>query len=211
MKLRLCIFIVFAALFALDFVLVEKGMTQAFDDSVLGTFVGLRADALTAIVKAVTSFGNPLTVIILCVVLIILPGRMKVGLPVALMTVVGFAAQTLFKAIVARPRPDMAYWLIEESSSSFPSGHANISIVFWFALLVLLGRALTLRGNRAAAVLIRIILAVFAVLIGVSRLYLGVHFASDVFGGWLLAGSLLPLLFIVYDRLWPTKWRIPIS
>ena len=200
--------IVFAALFALLLWLVVTGRTQALDDRLLAFFYGMREDSLTDIVRAITFCGNSLTMVGLCVLIIILPGRLKVGLPVSLMVVVGFFAQTLLKELVARPRPDPAGWLVEESTYSFPSGHANASMIFWVALLILVGRVLILQDNRFAAVLLRIVFAIFAVLVGLSRPYLGVHYPSDVLGGWLLAALILVVCFALYDNFWPYKWRV---
>jgi len=200
--------IIFAALFLLDLWLILTGRIHAFDDAVLRAFLGIRDDALTTVFLGITFVGNQTTMIALCVLAIILPGRLKIGLPVALMTLIGWLAHTLLKAAVARPRPDMEYWLVTETSYSFPSGHSNASMIFFAALLILAGRALILQDNRLAALLLRIVLAVLATLIGLSRLYLGVHYASDVLGGWLLAGVILVVLFAVYENFWPYKWRV---
>ena len=199
---------VFIIIFIIDYWLVVTGRTQAADDYVLAFFVGIRGDALTMVFRAITFCGNPITMVGLCVFVVAVPRRLKVGIPVVLMTVCGWGAQTLLKEVVGRPRPDMSFWLVEESSYSFPSGHANVSMIFWTALLILVGRALILKNRRGAAVLLRVLLAVFAALIGVSRLYLGIHYLSDVAGGWLLAGAILVLLFAAYDNLWPRKWRV---
>ena len=204
--------LVFAALFILDLWLVVSGRIQPFDDTLLGFFYSIRDGFLTTVFKGITFVGNPVTMTGICILLIRLPGRMKIGLPAALMTAVGWGAQTIYKNIVARPRPDQLYWLIDmgenELNQSFPSGHANSGMILWAALAVLIGRLLIMNGNRPAAVLLRIIFISFAFLVGISRLYLGVHFPSDVFGGWLLAGVLLIICFALYDRFWPIKWRV---
>ena len=204
--------LIFAALLVLDLWLVVTGLIQPFDENLLGFFYSMRDEFLTTVFKAITFVGNSGTMICICILLICLPGRMKVGLPVALMTAVGWGAQTIYKNIVARPRPDQLHWLIDmgesEFNQSFPSGHANAGMILWVALAVLIGRLLIMNNNNLAAVLLRIIFVAFAVLIGISRLYLGVHYPSDVFGGWLLAGVLLIICFALYDRFWPIKWRV---
>ncbi|MCL1895645.1 MAG: phosphatase PAP2 family protein [Clostridiales bacterium] len=124
------------------------------------------------------------------------------------MTGLGSAIQILLQDLIARPRPDIANRLVDETSFSFPSGHTNASLIFWVALLILVGRALVLQGNPLAAGLLRVLFFVFSVLIGLSRLYLGVHYPSDVFGGWMLAAMLLVIFFAFYDNVWPSKWRM---
>ncbi|MDR3363583.1 MAG: phosphatase PAP2 family protein [Clostridiales Family XIII bacterium] len=201
-------FIIFAALFALDTWLVCTGRTLKLDEGILGAFFDMREGALTTAARAITFCGNTKTVGALCILLLILPGRMKIGLPIGLMTGAGYLANKILKELAARPRPDAANWLVEEDGFSFPSGHANASMIFFVALLILVGRALILQDNRFAAGLLRILLAILAVLIGLSRLYLGVHYPSDVFGGWMLAGLLLIVFFAIYENLWPSKWRV---
>ena len=191
-------------MFSADFCLVVSGLSQKTDDAILAFFIGTRSGALTSFFKALTFCGDQATVIPLCILLIALPSRAKTGLPVVLMTAAGTAVQTLIKNLVARPRPPMDIWLIGETDwlgfsfgSSFPSGHANTSMIFWMALTILAGRVLAGRDRRFAATLLRAGFFCFAFLIGVSRLYLGVHYPSDVFGGWMLAGLLLIIFFTV--------------
>jgi len=211
-KLICIIFFVFAALFAADLVCVVTGNSQAIDNEVLAWFIAQRNSGLTILFRAVTFCGETATMIVLCILIIALPGRTKIGIPVALMTGVATVIQTLIKELVARPRPDMEYWLASSTDwlgfsfgYSFPSGHANTSMIFWVALMILIGRVLITKGHPRAASSLRIVFFCFAALVGLSRLYLGVHYPSDVFGGWMLAGLLLILFFALYDRFWPAR------
>ena len=207
-------FAVFAALFFTDLWLVVTGQTRVVDDYFSSLIIGLRGDMLTLFFRAVTFCGDQATLTALCILVIALPGRLKIGLPVALMTGVGTAVQSLIKSLVDRPRPDPELWLIGDKDwlgfsfgSSFPSGHANTSMIFWTALMLLVGRVLISKDRPYAAILLRVIFFIFALLVGFSRLYLGVHFPSDVFGGWMLAGMLLLVFIMLYDAFWPAKWR----
>jgi len=214
-RLKPLLLVVFATLFAATFLCVVSGGSQGVDDSFLSLFYAARNGVLTAVFRAVTFCGDQATVIVLCAAAIALPGRMKAGLPVTLMVCVGALIQSLLKDLVARPRPAMEYWLVAENDwmgfglgYSFPSGHANTSLIFWVALAVLLGRYLIKKDKRAAATVLRVLFTVFALLIGLSRIYLGVHYPSDVFAGWMLGGTLLFFFFALYDRFWPSRWRI---
>ena len=87
------------------------------------------------------------------------------------------------KAAFARARPDLVDHLVEVVSPSFPSGHALMSAAVYLTLAGLLGR----RGVDAPVRRSLFWLAVALVLlIGISRVYLGVHWPSDVLGGWVL-------------------------
>ena len=200
--------ILFALLFSIDLWLVATARIQPFDESTIQTVVAFRNDRLTTVFRAVSHCGDVWSILGLCVLLIALPGRTKIGLPVSLMVTVGALAQTLFKELVARPRPDAVNWLAVESTYSFPSGHSCTSMIFWVAMAVLLGRFLIIKNKKIASVFLRIGFVAFAGLIGVSRVYIGVHFPSDVVGGWLLAGTILIVCFALYDKYWPVKWRM---
>ena len=80
---------------------------------------------------------------------------------------------------IARARPDLEPHLVVVKTSSFPSGHATSSMIFYLTLALVLDRrhALASRRGVAAAILL-------SLLIGISRVMLGVHWPSDVIGGW---------------------------
>jgi undecaprenyl-diphosphatase len=188
------------------------GHSQTFDRNLLISIFSVRCEALTIVFRAITFLGNTNTVIIICAVLVIIPGRMKIGLPVSLMVIVGWLLQTVLKTFAARPRPDIENWLISLSENeyfqSFPSGHSNVSMILWVSLAVLIGRLLIAKNKLSAARLLRVVFFIIAFMIGFSRLYLGVHYPTDVFGGWLLAGTILIICLILYDLFWPEKWRV---
>ena len=92
---------------------------------------------------------------------------------------------TLLKAIYARARPDLVAHLVGTDSASFPSGHAMNSAVVYLTLAVLLARAETSVAVRRFLVSAAIGLTL---VIGCSRLYLGVHWPTDVLAGWIVGG-----------------------
>jgi undecaprenyl-diphosphatase len=179
-----------------------------FDDGIRDAAFALHQKVLTFILKLITHLADTKVLAVFCIVLVILPWRFKFGIPVAFATVLGGCTHKLIKMIVARPRPDTADMFILVDGESFPSGHANGGFIFYAMLAILVGRMLVMQNNRAASKALRIGLALLIFLIGFSRIYLGVHYPSDVLAGWLL-GVFLTILFItLYDRFWPKKFRI---
>lgn len=178
---------------------VITGKTTAFDDAVRYAFYDVRSDGLTVIAKAITFLGNWQSIVILCLILLIAkPTRVKYGIPVSAGALFVTILNRLIKIAVERPRPDQAYHLIEESGFSFASGHA-ISSMFVFGMLIYLVRK-NFR-NRAAANVLTVILIIPAFGIGLSRVYLGVHYPTDVLAGWCLGIVVIALTAEVTERI----------
>jgi undecaprenyl-diphosphatase len=96
-------------------------------------------------------------------------------------TVSGSLAVDLAKQVVARARPDVVPHLVEVSSLSFPSGHSANSAIVYLTLATLLTQAIPESGLRRYMLGVAVLLVTA---IGISRIYLGVHWPSDVLAGW---------------------------
>lgn len=137
--------------------------------------------ALFAIARAITAFGEP-TVLIgacaACTLWLWYAGRGRLGVTLLLIALIGRSLSEAQKYWIARVRPDLEPHLVVVKTSSFPSGHAASSMIFYLALaLALTAGTRWSRPAAAAAVLL-------SLLIGTSRVMLGVHWPSDVIGGW---------------------------
>ena len=103
------------------------------------------------------------------------------------------------KFIFAVPRPGAETLVPIPGSFSFPSAHSFCSLIVFGMIGLLIFRAMNRKGvPYNAAIVPGIILVIFAILIGISRIYVGVHWPSDVLGGWLLAGMWLPFASALY-------------
>ncbi len=133
----------------------------------------------------------PVLLVMTIVVAALAPGRAP-GTCVAANLAGALVLNQVLKFIVQRPRPE-GFRLIAETGYSFPSGHSMISMAF-FGLLVWLiwkyGR------NRSLARVWCVLLSIVIVMVGVSRIYLGVHYASDVLAGFCV--SLIWLAFYTH-------------
>ena len=166
-------------------------LVQSFDDSVLQWFVALRTDALTTVMMVVSTLGEWYVLLPATAIISFILWRRGLVLQAAGLAyaVVGTSiAVTLLKMVTARPRPPEALRLVAESGYSFPSWHAAAAIAFW-------GYLAYMATKRIQNPIVRICIALLCLLIilatDFSRLYLGVHYFSDVAFGTLLGGLIL--------------------
>jgi undecaprenyl-diphosphatase len=166
--------------------------STGFDRSITAWVVAHRGSALTSLAHALSTVGSQGVLLpVVAVVAILLLVRGGRG-PAGLLVVIWAGAIELYsltKHVVGRPRPPMHLWLTSASSSAFPSGHATQSLATYAAFALVCG-ALLPRARRPALV----VAVLLAAGVGWSRVYLGVHWATDVLAGWLAAASWVALV-----------------
>lgn len=156
---------------------------------IISTF--LISDFATPIAKFITNFGSAIFLITLTVILFILIKNKKIGLSIFSNLVIITVLNQLLKRILQRPRPT-EFRIIEETGYSFPSGHSMVSMAFYGYLIYLIYKYVE---NKYVKWISIVLLSILICTIGVSRIYLGVHYTSDVLGGFLVSISYL-ILFI---------------
>ena len=140
----------------------------------------LRADWLTPIMESVSALATPVSLIVfLLVVVAFAPGK-RPGACAAVNLVLVFLLNQALKFVIQRPRPD-GFQLAVEQGFSFPSGHSMVAMAF-FGLLVWM--VWHYESDRATRIGCSVAFGLVIVLVGVSRIYLGVHYASDVLAGF---------------------------
>ena len=155
----------------------------------------LRNPTMTIIMKNITKLSNTGYIIIIAIILTLLflfkwkQKKVAQIIPSSLI-VITLANQSL-KAIFQRERP-FGYRLIEMTGYSFPSGHAMVSMAFYGLLIYIIYKLVKNRTLRNILIIINIII-IF--LIGISRVYLGVHYLSDIIVGYSV--SIIYLLLLV--------------
>jgi undecaprenyl-diphosphatase len=187
-----------AAAFLILALIVRAGYTQAFDEAVLHWFAAHRAAWLDAAMMRITLLGNFIVwamVTLNALVLLRLTGHRALA-KVVLIAAVGveFVVNGL-KMLWGRPRPDVVEWIDHVRTFSFPSGHATTSLVIYG---VLLWAMLRLASGTAARRALLAGATLLVLLIAVSRMYLGVHYPTDILGGWLAGGAWLMLVLACF-------------
>ena len=187
------VFIIAASSFVFLKVVSEigEGETHAADEAIL---LALRDPTdpsnpigppwVEAMFRDLTSLGSPVVlalVTIAAVGYLLLEGNRQTAVFVALAVAGGAVLEILLKLRFARPRPELVSHLVDVNSFSFPSGHATMATITYLTLGVLLAHV----QERRRMKLYFLAVAIFvALLVGISRVYLGVHWPTDVLAGW---------------------------
>lgn len=156
----------------------------------------LISDFATPIAKFITNFGGAIFIITLMITLFILIKDKKIGLSIFLNLVIVTTLNQLLKKILQRPRPT-EYRIIEETGYSFPSGHSMVSMAFYGYLIYLIYKYVK---NKYIKWTLIVLLSILICSIGISRIYLGVHYTSDVLGGFLASISYLVIYISAVNK-----------
>lgn len=147
----------------------------------------LISDFATPIAKFITNFGGAIILIVLALMLFIFIKNKKIGISIISNLAIITLLNQLLKRIVQRPRPT-EFRIVEESGYSFPSGHSMVSMAFYGYLIYLIYKYVK---NKYLKWISIILLSILICFIGISRIYLGVHYTSDVLGGFFISISYL--------------------
>lgn len=147
----------------------------------------LISDFATPVAKFITNFGGAICLIIIAIILLILIKNKKIGIAIISNLGIVTILNQLLKRILQRPRPEELR-IINESGYSFPSGHSMISMAFYGFLIYLIYKNIK---NKYLKWSLITVLGILIISIGISRIYLGVHYTSDVIAGFLIAISYL--------------------
>lgn len=174
---------------------VREGETHAFDDAILRALRSPTDPAdpigpfwVEAIMRDLTALGGYTVLSLitaLAITYLLMKGKRASALLVGAAVIGGTVLSNLLKLGFDRPRPDIVAHLVDVHSLSFPSGHAMLSAATYLTLGALLARSE--RGIVMRSYFIGVAI-VLTLLIGASRVYLGVHYPTDVLAGW-CAGS----------------------
>ena len=156
----------------------------------------LISDFITPIAKFITNFGGAIFLIVLTVFLFLVIKNRKIGVSIFSNLVIITVLNQLLKRILQRPRPT-EFRIIEETGYSFPSGHSMISMAFYGYLIYLIYKYVK---NKYVKWISIVLLGILICSIGISRIYLGVHYTSDVLGGFLISGSYLVIYISAVNK-----------
>jgi undecaprenyl-diphosphatase len=196
-KLPLIFIIVFTLSLCLIVLFINSTTVSSIDAWVYKEVSTPMNPSLTLAMRFITESGSTIAVIILCLSLFLFTiTRKEWAIPVASTVIVTSLSNVLLKSLFSRERPNILQ-LIYEPDYSFPSGHAMINMAFYTMIFLIANKAVK---NKKIRIGISILCVVLPLIIGISRIYLGVHYASDVIAGWMLGFIISMVIFKVFER-----------
>lgn len=192
---RVLLSIFFGILFLIVMLLVIFGKTSGFDQMIYDGVIAGRNHFFDFYFTTVTKLANT-SIIVFIIILFVIIARNYHALFLVVSSIDCFLLTTIFKHFIGRSRPTELK-LIEQGGYSFPSGHTMFAVCIYGYLFYL---AITKIKNKILRYIVSILLLLVILSIGVSRIYVGVHFASDVLAGYLLGTCYLLLLIEVEEK-----------
>lgn len=177
---------------------LHRGALAEFDDNISNFIIGNRDPLMTSLMMVITEFGNVYVYLAgLPIIFFSLYGSDKHwrrSIEAVVVVISAFLLNTFLKLYFVRPRPDIELRLIDLSmeSYSYPSGHSMTAIAFYGFIIYLVmhyGKSKWVKYSVA------VILSLMTLAVGISRIYLGAHYPSDVLAGF--AAGLFWLLFVI--------------
>lgn len=166
-------------------------MINTIDNAIYEAIIKIMNSNITAGMIFISFLGSAITLITLAIASIFLLKDKKYSKLIILNLTLSFILNKVLKLIIARPRPSRLR-LVIESGYSFPSGHSMVSFAFYGFLIYLISK--NLKNKKIKYPLIAL-LSLLILLIGISRIYLGVHYVTDVLGGYII-GLIYLIVFI---------------
>ena len=160
-----------------------------FDNVVYNFVAKFISEPLTDVALIITTLGSAYVILPICLILIIVLWKKIEGIVIFINLIISFLANQILKRIVARPR-QTEYRIVEELGYSFPSGHSMVGMAFYGLLIYFIYRKVKNPYIKWASC---ILLTILIFLIGLSRVYLGVHYSSDVLAGFCISAAYLAL------------------
>lgn len=176
------------------------GVTDEIDNLIYKSVESIRSDFLTVVLIGITELGGVVglfLILLITVIVLFKKNRVKEATAITLNLIISTFTYVILKNIFQRERPVTGNILIDEVGFSFPSGHTTNNVAFYFLAIYLV--CINVKNKKVRNISC-VILAIIPILIAFSRIYLRVHYPTDVIAGFCL-GIVLVVLFTTF--IWP--------
>ncbi len=195
MKKKYILISILFIMFTIIMGLIFSDYIVSFDDNIYNIIFNIRNNFFDNFFKIITTFGNTITILCITIALLVFLSQKERYIAGTTILLTVLLNQAL-KYILQRPRPNHMR-LINQGGYSFPSGHAMISIAVYGFLIYFVAKKVKKMYLKYFTISILIILTLG---IGISRIYLGVHYPSDVLAGYILSLMILIIVINVIDQ-----------
>lgn len=176
------------------------GVTDEIDNLIYKSVESIRSDFLTVVLIGITELGGVVglfLILLITVIVLCKKNRVKEATAITLNLIISTFTYVILKNIFQRERPVTGNILIDEVGFSFPSGHTTNNVAFYFFAIYLV--CINVKNKKVRNISC-VILAIIPISIAFSRIYLRVHYPTDVIAGFCL-GIVLVVLFTTF--IWP--------
>lgn len=176
------------------------GVTDEIDNLIYKSVESIRSDFLTVVLIGITELGGVVglfLILLITVIVLCKKNRVKEATAITLNLIISTFTYVILKNIFQRERPVTGNILVDEVGFSFPSGHTTNNVAFYFLAIYLV--CINVKNKKVRNISC-VILAIIPILIAFSRIYLRVHYPTDVIAGFCL-GIVLVVFFTTF--IWP--------
>lgn len=199
---KMILFYIATSLFIALTILTLTNVISPLDNTIESFTIGIRNDKLTNMMIIITNLSRAYFLISASIIILFVLKNKKHALLIIINLTIVFLSSQLFKFVFHRARPDGEH-IVRALGYSYPSGHAMVSMAYFGFILYLINKKTTKKMHRIA---LTIITSLIIFLIGFSRIYLGVHYTSDVLAGYLLATAYL-VIFLTSINKEEKQWK----
>jgi len=187
------IFIILFLLIGLYLININNNI---IDKTIYDLIISIKSTTVTKIFKIITSFAGIEFMLLAAIIVLFFKKLKHIRYFIILNLVNNVVLNNLLKVIFKRERP-IDLMLVEESGYSFPSGHTMIATIFYGFIIYLINKS---NYKKRTKIILNTFLTILIILIGISRIYLGVHYATDVIASYLIGISYLIIFTHFIDK-----------
>lgn len=201
---KMIVFCVMITLFVILAIITKLHIIKPMDDAIESFVIGIRNEKLTSIMIYITNISRAYFLISISIIMLFLLKNKRHALLIIINLTCVFLTSQIFKRIIRRARPDGEH-LISAFGYSFPSGHAMVSLAYFTFILYLINKKVKSKSKR---IILTIINYLIVLSIGFSRIYLGVHYTSDVIAGFILSIAYMMIFLTIIERPEEKAWKL---
>lgn len=188
--------IIFILMFLIIGLYIIKIENNTIDKMIYNLIITIKNNTVTNIFKIITSLAGIPFMIIITLIILLIKKLKNIRYYIILNIINDVLLNNILKFIFKRERP-LDIMLVEESGYSFPSGHTMVATVFYGFIIYLINKS---NLTKRTKIILNTIISILILLIGISRIYLGVHFATDVIAGYLIGIAYLIIFTHFIDK-----------